>query len=44
MGPIGAVLSTPMLLVAMVAQEEFSRYRAAQAEEQALEHGHEQPA
>ncbi len=34
-GPVGAVLSTPILLVAMVAQEEFSRYRAAQAEEQA---------
>lgn len=33
-GPIGAVLSTPILLVAMVAQEEFARYRAAQAEEQ----------
>ncbi len=34
-GPVGAVLSTPILLVAMVAQEEFTRYRAAQAEEQA---------
>lgn len=34
-GPIGAVLSTPILLVAMVAQEEFARYRAAQDEEQA---------
>ena len=34
-GPVGAVLSTPILLVAMVAQEEFARYRAAQAEEQA---------
>ncbi len=33
-GPVGAVLSTPILLVAMVAQEEFARYRAAQAEEQ----------
>lgn len=32
-GPVGAVLSTPILLVAMVAQEEFARYRAAQAEE-----------
>jgi hypothetical protein len=31
---VGAVLSTPILLVAMVAQEEFARYRAAQAEEQ----------
>ena len=34
-GPVGAVLSTPILLVAMVAQEEFARYRAVQAEEQA---------
>ncbi|MDP3318500.1 MAG: AI-2E family transporter, partial [Bosea sp. (in: a-proteobacteria)] len=34
-GPVGAVLSTPILLVAMVAQEEFARYRASQAEEQA---------
>lgn len=34
-GPVGAVLSTPILLVAMVAQEEFARYRAAKAEEQA---------
>ncbi|MFC5506925.1 AI-2E family transporter [Bosea massiliensis] len=34
-GPVGAVLSTPILLVAMVAQEEFARYRAAQAGEQA---------
>jgi predicted PurR-regulated permease PerM len=34
-GPVGAVLSTPILLVAMVAQEEFARYRAAQADEQA---------
>lgn len=32
-GPVGAVLSTPILLVAMVAQEEFARYRAAQAED-----------
>lgn len=32
-GPIGAVLSTPILLVAMVAQEEFARYRKAQIEE-----------
>ena len=35
-GPVGAVLSTPIVLVAMVAQEEFSRYRKAQAEEAAL--------
>lgn len=33
-GPIGAMLSTPMLLIAMVAQEEFARYRRAQAQEQ----------
>ncbi|SEG45000.1 AI-2E family transporter [Bosea lathyri] len=32
-GPVGAVLSTPILLVAMVAQEEFARYRKAQAED-----------
>lgn len=32
-GPVGAVLSTPILLVAMVAQEEFSAYRKVQAEE-----------
>lgn len=31
-GPVGAVLSTPILLVAMVAQEEFARYRKAQIE------------
>ncbi len=31
-GPVGAVLSTPILLVAMVAQEEFARYRKAQTE------------
>ncbi len=29
-GPVGAVLSTPILLVAMVAQEEFAAYRQAQ--------------
>jgi predicted PurR-regulated permease PerM len=34
-GPVGAVLSTPILLVAMVAQEEFARYRKAQDEEAA---------
>jgi len=34
-GPVGAVLSTPIVLVAMVAQEEFTRYRKAQAEEAA---------
>ncbi len=32
-GPVGAVLSTPIMLVAMVAQEEFARYRKAQLEE-----------
>lgn len=31
-GPMGAVLSTPILLVAMVAQEEFARYRKAQSQ------------
>jgi predicted PurR-regulated permease PerM len=31
-GPVGAVLSTPILLVATVAQEEFSAYRKAQEE------------
>lgn len=36
-GPVGAVLSTPILLVAMVAQEEFARYRKAQAEEVDIE-------
>lgn len=43
-GPVGAVLSTPILLVAMVAQEEFSRYRAAQSEEQGQEKAQAQPA
>jgi predicted PurR-regulated permease PerM len=43
-GPVGAVLSTPILLVAMVAQEEFARYRAAQAEEESHEQGHANPA
>jgi predicted PurR-regulated permease PerM len=32
-GPVGAVLSTPILLVAMVAQEEFAAYRQTLAEE-----------
>jgi predicted PurR-regulated permease PerM len=36
-GPVGAVLSTPIVLVAMVAQEEFARYRKAQAEEASLD-------
>lgn len=43
-GPVGAVLSTPILLVAMVAQEEFARYRAAQAEEQSHEQLQAHPA
>lgn len=43
-GPVGAVLSTPILLVAMVAQEEFARYRAAQAEEQSDPQPERQPA
>jgi predicted PurR-regulated permease PerM len=43
-GPVGAVLSTPILLVAMVAQEEFARYRAAQAEEQGDGQAERQPA
>lgn len=32
-GPVGAVLSTPIVLVALVAQEEFARYRRMVAEE-----------
>lgn len=31
-GPIGAVLSTPIVIVALVAQEEFARYRREKAE------------
>ncbi|CAN7565535.1 AI-2E family transporter [Bosea sp. LjRoot90] len=31
-GPVGAVLSTPILLVALVAREEFANYRKAQQE------------
>jgi predicted PurR-regulated permease PerM len=38
-GPIGAVLSTPIVLVGLVAQEEFARYRRAQAEEAVAEAG-----
>lgn len=34
-GPIGAVLATPIIIVGMVAQEEFARYRNAKAEEDA---------
>ncbi|MCO5090321.1 AI-2E family transporter [Bosea sp. (in: a-proteobacteria)] len=36
-GPVGAVLSTPILIVAMVAQEEFARYRRQKAREEAEE-------
>ncbi len=36
-GPVGAVLSTPILLVAIVAREEFVAYRAAQLEEETSE-------
>lgn len=43
-GPIGAVLSTPILLVAMVAQEEFARYRKAQAQPEATAEPHVAPA
>lgn len=44
-GPVGAVLSTPILLVAMVGQEEFARYRKAQLAEAAEKNGAaEQPA
>lgn len=32
-GPVGAVLSTPIVLVGIVAREEFAKYRRAQAEE-----------
>lgn len=34
-GPVGAVLSTPILLVALVAREEFVKYRLAEAESEA---------
>ncbi|QEL24397.1 AI-2E family transporter [Bosea sp. F3-2] len=43
-GPIGAVLSTPMVIVAMVAQEEFARYRREKAEAEAAEAREAQPA
>ncbi|MEN5084161.1 AI-2E family transporter [Bosea sp. TWI1241] len=36
-GPIGAVLSTPILLVAMVAREEFVKYREAAQEAEGAE-------
>ena len=36
-GPIGAVLSTPIVIVAMVAQEEFARYRREKAKAEAEE-------
>jgi predicted PurR-regulated permease PerM len=38
-GPVGAVLSTPIVIVAMVAQEEFARYRREKAKEEAEEAG-----
>lgn len=34
-GPVGAVLSTPIVLVCLVAQEEFANYRQAQEEAEA---------
>lgn len=34
-GPVGAVLATPIIIVAMVAQEEFARYRLEKAKEDA---------
>jgi len=45
-GPVGAVLSTPIVIVAMVAQEEFARYRRekAKAEADAEEPGEAQAA
>jgi len=36
-GPIGAVLSTPIVIVGMVAQEEFARYRREKAKAEAEE-------
>ncbi|MFJ5369114.1 AI-2E family transporter [Bosea sp. CER48] len=36
-GPIGAVLATPIVIVAMVAQEEFARYRREKAKAEAEE-------
>lgn len=46
-GPIGAVLSTPILLVALVAREEFVRYRRAvreAAQEGPVDHAEERSA
>lgn len=43
-GPVGAVLSTPIVIVAMVAQEEFARYRRDQAKADAGEAGEVQAA
>ncbi|CAH1661473.1 putative PurR-regulated permease PerM [Hyphomicrobiales bacterium] len=43
-GPIGAVLSTPIVIVAMVAQEEFARYRREKAKAEAEETAEAQPA
>lgn len=38
-GPVGAVLSTPIVIVAMVAQEEFARYRRDKVKADAEEAG-----
>lgn len=43
-GPVGAVLSTPIVIVAMVAQEEFARYRRDKAKADAEEAGAAQAA
>lgn len=43
-GPVGAVLSTPIVIVAMVAQEESARYRRDQAKADAEEAGEVQAA
>jgi predicted PurR-regulated permease PerM len=43
-GPVGAVLSTPIVIVAMVAQEEFTRYRRDKAKEETEEAGAAQAA
>jgi predicted PurR-regulated permease PerM len=43
-GPVGAVLSTPIVIVAMVAQEEFARYRREKAREEAEGAGEAQAA
>lgn len=43
-GPVGAVLSTPIVIVAMVAQEEFARYRREKAKAEAEEAPAPEPA